>query len=286
MKPYRFEAEGEVWRDGELRPAAEVTVALTDPAVQSGIGVFETLAVREGVALDIPEHFARLEHGASRLDVALRERGELSNAVRVVAAAVEGGHGWLKILAMRGGASIVFAGRMDPAEEGRQVSAVLLPFRQSPFDPLAGLKTTNYAGRILALAEAHRRGADEGIWLNHRGHLAEGCTSSLFVIRGRSLFTPSLADGILPGVVRSIVLHVASRTGIVVHEGKVRLEKLERADEAFLTSSLRAVRPLVVFERQPVGRGVPGAMTLRISEQVQSIRMRASRVTQAPMEEA
>lgn len=286
MTPYRFEAEGAVWRDGALLPAAEATVALTDPALQSGLGVFETLAVREGVALDIPEHLYRLTVGAKRLDVPLTERSELAHGIRRIAATVEGGYGWLKIVALRGATPVIFAGRMDPAEEGRPVSAILLPYRQSAADPIAGLKTLNYAARVLALAEAHSQGADDGIWLNTRGHLAEGCTSSIFVIHGRRIFTPSLADGILPGVVRALAVRAARDMGLILHEGKVRLKRLEHADEAFLTSSLRAVRPLVVFERRPVGRGVPGPITRRIAEEVQSVRMRTSRVTQAPMEEA
>ena len=286
MRPYRFEPVGEIWRDGALVPATEVTVAATDPAVQSGIGVFETLAVRDEVALDVPEHLERLAAGAARLEIALGDHDALAHGIRSVAAAVPAGNGWLKILALRGSSTIVFGGTMDLTEEGREVSAVLLPYRQSAFDPLAGLKTTNYAGRILALSEAQRAGADEGIWLNSRGHLAEGCTSSVFVVRGRRIFTPSLSDGILPGVVRAIVLRAAQELGIIVHEGKIRLEKLERAEEAFLTSSLRGVRPLIKFEGRPVGRGATGPTTRRIAEAVQQIRTRHSRVIQTPMEGA
>ena len=72
----------------------------------------------------------------------------------------------------------------------------------------------NYAANLLCLAAARERGADEGIWLNTRGHLAEGCTTNLFVVQGRKVFTPSERDGILPGVTRELVLRAARRRGL------------------------------------------------------------------------
>jgi branched-subunit amino acid aminotransferase/4-amino-4-deoxychorismate lyase len=145
---------------------------------------------------------------------------------------------------------------------------VLLPWRRHRRDPLAGLKTLSYAANARGLEEARRRGADEGLWLNDRGHLVEGCASNLFVVRHARLYTPSPADGILAGVVREIVLDVARSVGLVVHEGRLRLRRLERADEAFLTSSVRGVRPLVALGGSPVGPGRPGPWTRRIREEV------------------
>jgi branched-chain amino acid aminotransferase len=150
---------------------------------------------------------------------------------------------------------------------------VLLPWRRNPHEPIAGLKTHNYANSILGLEEARRRGADEGIWLNVRGHLAEACTSNIFVIRHRTLFTPSAADGILPGITRDKALRAARELNLRVHAGKIRLEKLARADEVFLTSSLRGVRPVAELDGRPVGRApAPGPVTRAISARVAALR--------------
>lgn len=267
-----LEAEGRAWVDGRYVCSEEAMVALDDPAVQAGLGVFETIAVRGGLPVQLAAHLSRLGAGASRLGVALPATATLVAAASVLAHEVAGGHGWLKILALRSGRSVVFAGRMDPSEEGRSVGAVLLPWRRSLCDPLVGLKTLNYAALILGLEEARRRGADEGIWLNTRGHLAEACSSNLFVVSRGKIYTPSLRDGILPGITRGCAIEAARRVGLRVHEGKIRLLRLERADEAFLTSSLRAVRPLVVFDGRPVGRGRPGPVTGTISEEVARLR--------------
>jgi branched-subunit amino acid aminotransferase/4-amino-4-deoxychorismate lyase len=238
--------------------------------VQSGLGAFETLAVRDGLPLDWSAHLDRLRASASRLDVALPDGETLAAAAAGIASRVEGGCGWLRVVALRDGPCAIFGGPIDPEEEGRPTSAVVLPWRRSPSDPLAGFKTMNYAAFVLGLEEARRRGADEGLWLNTRGHLSEGCTSNVFVISGRKLFTPAPRDGILPGVTRVRVLAAARQLGLAVHEGKVRLKRLERAGEAFLSSSVRGIRPLVMVDGKKVRDGQPGPVTRAIAERVRA----------------
>jgi branched-chain amino acid aminotransferase len=257
-------------------PAGSPTVALLSPAMQSGLGVFETLAVRRGRVLDQSAHLDRLALAAARLGVELPPAEALTAAAATIASQVRGGFGWLKIMALRGGPCAVFSGAIDPSEEGRSVSAVLLPWRRNPSDPLAGLKSLNYGAFTLGLEEARRRGADEGLWLNTRGHLAEGCSSTLFVVWRKKLFTPGLRDGILPGVTRAVVLEAARKLHLIIHEGKVRLKRLEAADEAFLSSSVRGIRPLVRFEGRAVGNGKPGPVTRAIAREVRAIRESAT----------
>lgn len=268
--------EGRVWWNGRLVPCEEASLGLADPGVQSGLGVFETLAVRDAVPMELEQHLQRLAQSARRLAVPLPATEELERAAARIAAEVDGGFGWLKVLATRGGSCFVYGGRMDPSDEGRPASAILLGWRRGPKDPLVGLKSSSYADRVLGLELARGRGADEGLWLNARGHLTEGCQSNLFVVCGRKVFTPAVPEGILPGVVRGLAIEAARRLGLALHETRVRLQRLERAEEAFLTSSLRGVRPLVRFEGKPVGSGEPGALTLAIAAEVQKLRRPAA----------
>lgn len=267
--------EGSVFVDGELLPVARMTLDLSDPGVQSGLGVFETIAVREGIPVDLDEHLARLARSASALAVPFPAAPILERQSTRIAEEVEGGFGWLKIVLIRSGRSAVFGGPMDRAEEGRPASAIVLPWSRSLDDPLVGVKSLNYAAFALGLEEARRRGADEGLWRNTRGHLVEGCSSNVFVVRGRKVFTPSASDGILAGVTRAKAIAAVRAMGLILHEGKVRMKRLDEADEIFLTSSLRAVRPLVRVDGRPVGRGEPGPVTREVAERVAALRRRA-----------
>lgn len=256
-------------------PLQQCTIAIDDPAVQAGLGLFETIALRAGQPLDLEPHVERLVRAAAVLDVALPPRPELKSMVLQTAAAQPAPFGWLKIVATRGGRCVAFTGEMDPQEAGCSVTAVLLPWRRNVHDAVCGLKTLNYAASVLGAEEARRRGADEGIWLNTRGHLAEGSTSNLFVVNRRKLFTPGTRDGILAGVVRDLTLRAARGLSLPVYEGKVRLRRLERADEAFLTSSLRGIRPLIEFQGRPVGDGKPGRITRALAEAVERLRAKS-----------
>lgn len=260
------------WVDGQRATTEEIRLTVADPAFHVGLGLFETLAARKGRVLDLRPHLDRLAQAADGLDVPLPEAAQLGQWARDVAASEHLRCGWVKIVATRGGRCFVFGGPMDPAEEGSAVSAVLVPWKRNPADPLCALKTLNHAPSVLGLEYAQRRGADEGLWLNTRGLLAEGCTSNVFVVRRGKLYTPAVREGILPGIVRSLAMRAAAEAGRIVHVGKVRLERLRHAEEAFLTSSLRGIRPLIRFEGRPVGNGRPGKWTRRMAEAVARMR--------------
>lgn len=270
MKP--FVVEGPIWLDGRIADAREATLELTDPATQAGLGVFETLAVRHGKPVDLDEHLERLARSATGLTVPLPDRAVLAAAAIERAAQVANGYGWLKVSAVRGGRCAIWGGRLDPGEEGRSATAVVLPWRRSPHEAIAGLKTLNYASSVLGLEEARRRGADDGLWLNTRGHLTEGCTSNLFLVRRRALYTAAERDGILAGITRGHVLRAAREMKLMIHEGKVRRKRLATAEEAFLCSSVRGLRPLVAVDGKPVGRGEPGPITLALTRRVEELR--------------
>jgi len=239
-----------------------------DPAAQWGIGVFETVAVVDAVPRHLDDHLRRLGAAALRLGVSLPAASDLARAVGLVAEGVAGGRGWLKILVSRSGQWAVFAGPSDPEDEGRAISAVVLPWRRHRLDPTAGIKTMAYAASILGLEEARRRGADEGLWLNERGHVIEACTANVFAVRGRAVVTPALRDGARDGVTRALAIERLRGLGLSVRQSKLRIATLRSADEVFLTSSLGGVRPVVRIDGREVRGGDPGRISRRLAEQL------------------
>ena len=260
------------WFDGNRLPMEQVRLGIDDPTVLAGMGLFETLAVHDGRLMELELHLARLRSGAHRLRLSCPETAGLRDVLLAATAELALDRGWLKLILTGLGSTVVFGGPLEGPQERPGASAVLLPWRRNLQDPLAGLKTLNYAPNLLGMASAREQGADEGIWLNTRGHLAEGCATNLFVVQGRKLFTPREGEGILPGILRSIVLRASRGLGISTHEGKLRLRRLQQAREAFLTSSLQGVRPLVRFQGRSVGPGRPGPITLRIAAEVRRMR--------------
>jgi len=253
---------------GTLVESEALLLRWDDPVAQWGLGVFETIAVRDAEPCQLDEHLRRLGDAARRFGVPLPTADELTRAVRLVAEGVSIGSRWLKIVVSRSGRWVVFAGSIDPADEGKAVAAVLLPWRRHRLDPTAGIKSVSYAACMLGLEEAVRRGADEGFWLNERGHVIEACTGNVFVARGRAVVTPSLRDGARDGVTRWRAIVALRELGLSVRQSKVRIATLRAADEIFLTSSLRGVRPVVRIDGRNVRGGDPGPITRRLAEQL------------------
>lgn len=254
--------------DGVPVDPAAVTLSWTDPAAQWGLGIFETIAVREGRAEQWDAHHARLEGAAGRVGVPLPARPDLDRAARAVGGSVPDGHGWLKILVSRSGRWAVIGGPSDRAAEGRPVSVIILPWRRHHRDVLAGIKSLAYASSILGLEEARKHGADEGLFLNERGHVIEACTANVFAIRGRAAVTPPIGDGARDGVTRARAVEALRALGFSVRQSKLRILALRSADEVFLTSSLHGIRPVVRIDGRALSKGAPGAATLRLAERL------------------
>ena len=113
---------------------------------------------------------------------------------------------------------------------------------------------------MLGKAEAKKRGAFEALYTTVDGNVLEGTTSNVFARFGSTLVTTPIADGVLPGVTRALVLRLAARLADVEQRTIARSE-LARADELFLTASSIEVLPVVRIGRRRVGDGRPGELT-------------------------
>jgi branched-chain amino acid aminotransferase len=151
-------------------------------------------------------------------------------------------------------------------ESGVEVEIVSVT-RNSPRAMDPAVKSGNYLNSVLALGEARRRrpSAHEAILCAASGSVAEGATSNVFAVNAGQLRTPALEVGILDGVTRGKILALARANGIPCHEVSfMSPDDLRRADEAFLTSSVRGVLPVIRVDGLMLGDGKPGAVTRRL----------------------
>ncbi len=161
------------------------------------------------------------------------------------------------------------------------VSLGIAIVRRTPRESLdPQIKSNNCLNTIIAKMEAKTLGVFEALLLNFSGHLTEGTTTNLFFLNRGILHTPSAACGLLPGVTRGSIISLARWNGFKVHEGRYRPADLERADEAFLTSSTLEVVPVTMLvqyakgttglRRTSIGSGRPGPLTRRLHHYFQA----------------
>jgi branched-subunit amino acid aminotransferase/4-amino-4-deoxychorismate lyase len=108
---------------------------------------------------------------------------------------------------------------------------------------------------MAAQDEAARRGADDALLVAPDDTVLEGPTSNVWFREGKCLLTPSLELPLLAGVTRAAIRELAPSLGYEVEEGTFTLDRLRRADEVFLSSSVREVMPATEVDGEPLGRG-------------------------------
>ncbi len=79
-------------------------------------------------------------------------------------------------------------------------------------------------------------GAEEVIYVNERGELAEGSRTTIFLERNGHLETPVLSSGLLPGTLRAELIAQGRAVETVL-----TLEDLGSADAIFLGNSVRGL---------------------------------------------
>lgn len=271
-----------VYLNDRFVPREEAVVSVFDHGFLYGDGVFETLRASHGRVFQLAEHLARLERSAARLQLRLPVGIErLADLLRESLARNHLHDAYLRITVSRGAGEI----GLDPALCATPTLVIIAkPFQPSPESFYADgvsvmiaqttrnlpdalppqVKSLNFLNNILAKMEATAVGAHEALMLNHRGDLTEGTTSNVFLVQNGRVRTPSTDCGILEGLTRGLVLHVASEMGIPADETQLRVEDLLRAEECFLTNTTQEVLPVTQVDGHLIGDGRPGPITRRL----------------------
>ena len=106
-------------------------------------------------------------------------------------------------------------------------------------------KTTVRTAYDKAWRDAEAQGAFDKLFFNADGVLTEGGRSSVFVrLQGR-WYTPPLLAGVLPGVMRSVLLEDAAWSA---SERMLTLADLQQAEEIVVCNALRGALPAVLFQ--------------------------------------
>ncbi|MFF5440405.1 aminotransferase class IV [Streptomyces achromogenes] len=248
-----------IWLDGGLREAETARVSVLDRGLTVGDGVFETVKTVHGRPFALTRHLDRLTRSARVLGLPDPDHDEIRRACTAVLEANPMPLGRLRITCTGGrgplgtgpgghGPTLVVA-VAETTRRPDSTAAVTVPWTRNERGALAGVKSTSYAENLVALDRARRLGASEALLGNTAGLLCEGTATNVFVVLDGEIHTPPVTSGCLPGITRALVVEW---TG--ARETDLPLDVLQRADEVFLTSSLRDVQALHRVD----GRELPG----------------------------
>ncbi|MFJ2649404.1 aminotransferase class IV [Streptomyces sp. NPDC087420] len=263
-----------IWVNGALHPAESARVSVLDHGMTVGDGIFETVKAVHGQPFALTRHLDRLTRSARGLGLPDPDLDEVRRACTAVLDANPAALGRLRIT-YTGGLSPLGSDRGDAGptlvvavgETTRRpdtTAVITVPWTRNERGALTGLKTTSYAENVVALARAREQDASEALFANTVGQLCEGTGSNVFVVLDGELHTPPVASGCLAGITRALTV---DWTG--AHETDLPLDVLERAEEIFLTSTLRDVQAVhrVDGRHLPAAPGPVTAKAMRVFDE-------------------
>jgi len=175
-----------------------------------GFQLFETMyATREGGVRHFDRHLARLANSARWLGFELDEKDVRAQLAAQCASLRADTPHRMRLTLDKTGATEITSALLVPLTE--EVAGVLLGpdhgFSTMPAaDPLLLHKTTRRAEYDRGWREAETRDAFDTLFFNEKGELTEGGRSNVFVMLEGRWWTPPLSSGVLPGVMRGVLL--------------------------------------------------------------------------------
>ena len=271
------------WLDGAIMPGEQATVSVFDHGLLYGDGIFEGIRFYQYRPFRLQQHLRRLGHSATAIDLALPYTPtQLEGAIAALIQAFGKPDGYLRLVVTRGKGGLgvnpvsckqptvfIVADTLSvvpPAVRQHGARLIIAATRRLPPDGLdPRVKSLNYLNHVLARIEANHANADEAILLNAHGHVSEGTTDNIFIMRDAMLLTPPVTDGALDGVTRGVILELASEMGLASAERTLSPYDLYTADECFLSGTAMELIPV----REIDGRllpACPGQVYLRLQQ--------------------
>lgn len=268
--------------NGVYLPLREAAVHVEDRGYQFGDGIYEVALFVDGKFWDLDGHLARWARSLMALEIPapMSER-----ALRLVIARLMTlnrlGDCYIYMQATRG-----VAPRNHPFPVEGTAPALVMTVKPLNLLRLNGvaakgisvitqpdirwgrvdIKSVGLLPNILAKEAAKKAGAAEA-WLMRDGKVTEGGSSNAWIVDARGvLITHPLGTEILGGITRQTTLACAESLQMRVEERPFTVAEAKAAREAFITSAMNLVTPVVSIDGDKIGDGRPGPIATRLRQ--------------------
>lgn len=245
--------------NGRMVPGDGPVIPLDNRAFHYGDGVFESIRVLNGKPCFMDAHWARLQEGLKVLRIECPpgvDPESITRMVRELSAACELPNGRVRLTVYRDAPGYyrprahagAYTIELNPvptpnyALNPQGYTVDIYPEMRKPVNMLAVHKTLNCQLYVMASLWCIERGLDDCLLQNDRGNIIESSAGNIFIVSNGVLYTPSLTDGCIGGVMRMQVINLAIANGIKVYECSLNPQNLLAADELFFTNAARGVQ--------------------------------------------
>jgi 4-amino-4-deoxychorismate lyase len=272
---------------GIVTDPAVMVLPLDDHMVHRGHAVFDTATLTRGMLYQLDPHLDRLIRSAAGARIPLPFPREHLRQIILATAAASRQHEasvryWLS--AGPGGYALgpaecvgssfyVIIFKQEAYPDSYYRDGIKLITSQVPIKPplFARIKSTNYLPNVLVLLEAKDRGADNGVFIDQRGMIAESSNMNVAFVTHDRVFCHPPFDAILSGITIERVLDFAQRlieAGVLsaVRIAEVSVQAGRDAAEMMLIGSSIKIAPVVQWDGIDIGDGKPGPIAKKLLE--------------------
>jgi branched-chain amino acid aminotransferase len=219
-----------------------------------GTGHFETIKTVDGQPWALSRHMRRALNSARRNDQPFPNEDLIRRAVAETIAVNPFPIGRLRLLFGVDGTLCVTHQEYVEVESNANLGIRYLDSEV----PTPVEKRYPYTQNLQMLKAAKSAGFDDFVLVNRDGFITETAIANLIFQVAGQWITPPLSDGVLPGVMRALLIE---KNGVVVR--KIHFSELSEIGSGFVVSSLKIA--------QPIGR--IGDQTLAISPESEQMRV-------------
>ncbi|EGT3787505.1 aminodeoxychorismate lyase [Clostridioides difficile] len=215
-----------------------------------GIGLFETIRVKNGIAVDLDIHIERMLSSINCLDLDINYKKDfLINEI---------------VTYIKKENVINKALRITVFDEGYNISIRDIPYNQETYEKGFKLaispivrgnslihrhKTTNYFENIYTKNIANKTGYNDGIFLNSEDVILECSMSNIFFIKGERVYTPSDRLPILNGIIKKRIIEICDELHIELIENEINISEISSFDFVFVTNSLMGAIKVIEIDK-------------------------------------
>jgi len=253
--------------NGFIYEEDEKVFSINNRAWRYGDGLFETIRVINGKPCFLEDHFLRLEKGMDVLKMQsstisfkeiqtqiekLLEKNRIKKGGRIRLSVYRTGEG----LFMPENESISYVIEAKALDNNlytlndKGLSVDVFNELRRTRNILSQIKTINNIPHVLTAIHKKENNLDDCIVLNDQGRVVEGISSNIFLYKNNNLYTPSLDEGCMAGVMRKQIIKIAKELNINVFEGIINGSMLLQADELFFTNAIVGVQWAVSYRQK------------------------------------
>lgn len=231
-----------------------------------GDGLFETIKYKNNELILADEHFARLWKGMLLLkfdipklfttEIIQQQILQLLQKNKQTAARI-------RLSVIRGNGGLYDAKNNNPLhiiqswpladdhitlnENGLQLC--IYTDAKKAMDSFANIKHNNYLPYLMGALFAKEQQCNDAVILNDQGRVCDSTIANIFIIKNETIYTPSLSEACVSGVMRKFIIQNLPAIGYKIIETEINREFLLDADEVFLSNSIYNIRWVAAIDK-------------------------------------